>query len=98
MKFIITNGHGYLQITHKQLKTALDCGFKPTQYSFIGKSRVLLEEDCDAPRYLSTTNASLNGVKTIYQQDIRRDSYERLTSEVCNYMQNHAFARNSIGV
>ena len=52
MTFISTTGHGYLQITHNQLKKALIMGYKPSTCSFINKRNVLLEEDCDMPDFM----------------------------------------------
>jgi len=55
MKFISTASHGYLKITHNQLKNALLKGYKPSTYSLISpfSNTVLLEEDCDYPDYIN---------------------------------------------
>jgi hypothetical protein len=82
MTFISTSGHGYLKITPKQLKKALDLGYEPTTFSFMNKSSVLLEEDLDAGAYLKTLypndedrQQAWKKIKTVYQNDINRNIY-----------------------
>ena len=81
MKFISTAGHGYLQVTHAQLRRS---GFLPSTYSFLNKRIVLLEEDCDAQGFLDKEKEEgrdwqANGFKEVHQSDIRRGCYERCT-------------------
>jgi len=80
MKFISTAGHGFLSVTPNQLKKAMGLGFKPTCYSFVNKSSVLLEEDCDAGAFMDAMYGEGRGakwqtIKSTYQNDINRNKY-----------------------
>jgi hypothetical protein len=98
MKQIITDGHGYLKITPRQLKAALDKGFVPTHYSFINKNTVLLEEDIDEGNFLKIMGLLDKKIPVVHQHDINRNHYNNLCEELCNYVQHHMFAKNVIGV
>lgn len=95
MLYIITEGHGYLKITLKQLQTAILKGFEPTRYSYIGKNCALLEEDCDMSQYMLIMQ--IESVKSKHQQDINRNKYESITPQVIEYIKHHEFADNLIG-
>ena len=75
MKFISTSGHGYLVVTRKQLEKSK---IEPSSYSFYNEKVALLEEDCDAGKYLMTMFPD-GGEKLniVYQNDINRNCYER---------------------
>lgn len=82
MTFISTAGHGYLKITHNQLKKAYEKGFKPTNYSYMNRTTVLLEEDCDMNGYMKTMfkddeiiKDKYRTIKDKYQNDIKRNNY-----------------------
>jgi len=77
MTFISTTGHGYLQITHNQLKKAILMGFKPTTCSFINKRNVLLEEDCDAPAFMKVFFADEYQEKWQSMQSKHQDNINR---------------------
>jgi hypothetical protein len=79
MLFISTSGHGYLRITHNQLRKSMQLGFVPTSFSYVTKSFVLLEEDCDADSYMQTIfpepfqkKLEWGKVKSIHQNTISR--------------------------
>jgi hypothetical protein len=53
IKFHSDPGHGWIEITLSQI---LDAGLKPSDfssYSYRDGSKFYLEEDCDAPKFLS---------------------------------------------
>jgi len=94
MKFITTSGHGYLEITVNQLKVAMRKGFKPTGYSMFSKSRVLLEEDCDAPKYMETMIpvkfdrfAKWKSMKNVYQNNINKSKYMNTPDNIDTFEQ-----------
>ena len=98
MKFIETPSHGYLKITPMQLKEAMARGFVPTHYSYISKKSVLLEEDVDAYGFMQIMGIDFNTIQQTYQIGINKNCYNRLTEELCNYVMNHMFCKNVIGV
>jgi len=78
MKYIGTEGHGYLQVTKKQVEKAMELGFAPSNYSFYNTKVALLEEDMDMGNYLKVVYPDgvykLNKKK---KKDINRNCYER---------------------
>lgn len=100
MTFISTAGHGFLQITHNQLKQAMQKGFEPTTCSFINQRNVLLEEDCDATSFMKIFfkddyKEKWQAMQSKSQDDINRnllsvipttiEEYETYKNKIINY-------------
>ena len=101
MKMIITCSHGYISMTINEFKKGLKKGFVPTTYSMMSKSRVLLEEDVDAPNYMKcmypdTYSKKWQTMKTTHQNTINHNKYmtiaitlEELEDKVAIYDKNN---------
>jgi len=76
LTFFTDPGHGWLRVPVEFLKTV---GLKTTDfsgYSYRYAGMVYLEEDCDAPRFLTACKAQ-NVVPVIQEDNTNNDSFVR---------------------
>ena len=55
-------GHGWLKVTHKQLKES-GVADQISRYSYMTHKAIFLEEDCDAPKFLAAFRSQGGTVK-----------------------------------